>query len=190
MKFTSIVQGTWCTCAFGIAFGTPCLAQHDSRQFYEVSAGLNMEESQFSVRSGAGPTATLSLGAHLNRWFAVDGTVGGAVFGAPERITNPGGCLGAEPCVFPQPSTVKVATLSIGAEYSIAGTVNAPLLSAGVGVRTLSESPQRGNDTRPFVEIGAGVLLGRWALRARYQAASPGSDLPKWMLPMTLGYRF
>lgn len=190
MKLTSIVQGACCACAFGIAFAAPCHAQGHTRQFYEIGVGLNTEEPQFAIRSETGPTVGFALGHPLNSQLSVNGSLMAAIFGSPKQFVSPGGCLGSGPCDPPMASTVEVGTLGFGAEYALSRMSTTPLVTAGGGVRYLSESPQRENDVRPFVELGAGVLLGRWTVRARYQAASPGSDLPKWMMPITIGYRF
>jgi hypothetical protein len=182
-------------CACSLLLGVPSAiqAQQRSRTFAEVSAGVITQESQYNVRSGGpGGTAAFAVGRELSEWLTLGGRLSASRFNAPPQIISPGGCFPiGTPCVFPTASNVNVATLGVTGEYHPPVTELVPLVLFGAGARFVSESPFRSsNDARPYVEVGLGGMLAKWGLRARYQATTPGSDLPKWMIPLTLDYRF
>jgi hypothetical protein len=165
-------------------------AQLQSRTFAELGGGAITQESQFNVRSGVGATAAFAVGRALSEQLTLEGRLSASAFAAPQQITNPGGCLGRSPCVFPSASNVRVVTLGASGEYHSTPTPIMPLVLFGLGGRYVSEAPERGSDARPYGEVGVGLMLHHWGLRARYQATTAGSELPKWMIPVTLDYRF
>jgi len=179
-----------CACALAIALPTSSHAQHVGQTFGELSAGIATEEEQFSVRSGHGLSGGLGIGRQLSDLFSLEARLGYSSFGAPAEIITPGGCLGRSPCVLPRASDVRITTAGLATELSSAGSGPRPVLLLGVGGRYLTESPERGADLRPYVEAGAGVTVGHCMVRVSYQATAPGRELPKWLMPLTVGYRF
>jgi len=66
-----------------------------------------------------------------------------------------------------------------------------PFLLVGTGMRHLTESPERDSDDRPYGEVGLGLTMAsRFVVRVDYQATQPGSELPRWAVPVTLGIAF
>jgi len=102
--------------------------------------------------------------------------------------------LGQTPCNPPQASVVQIVTLASDAVISAGPRSTGSLLLVGLGVRHLSEPPERSAETRPFVEIGLGLAhaigTGSIGLEARYQLAASSSDLPRWTIPMAITARF
>lgn len=94
------------------------------------------------------------------------------------------------PCIFPTASDVRVVTLGASGEYHSTPMPIMPLVLFGVGGRYVSEDPFRKSDMRPYAEAGVGLMFQQWGLRARYQATTVVTDLPNWMIPVTLSYRF
>jgi hypothetical protein len=172
------------------AVSKPSFAQQRATH-YEVGVGMIAQQRQLGVRSGVGASATFSAGRQLTRGISVRGTAAAAAFGRPDPWGSTAACSSFVPCPPPpSPSRVRVATLGTNAEYVASRTGLEPIVFGGIGIRYLTESPQRGADTRPYMELGCGAAFRRWTLRVRYEAARPGSDLPKWMMPAALGFRF
>lgn len=179
-----------CVCSVLLAVPHTAHAQQQSRWFGQLSGGVITQESQFNVRSGVGATAAFAGGRALSEQLTLEGRLSASAFAAPQEIINPGGCLGVLPCIYPSPSSVRVVTLGASGEYHSTPAPIMPLVLFGLGGRHVSEAPERGSDTRPYAEVGVGLMSHQWGLRARYQATTAGSELPKWMIPVTLDYRF
>jgi hypothetical protein len=179
-----------CVCSLLLAVPLTAHAQEQSRTFAELGAGVITQESQFNVRSGVGATAAIAVGRALSEQLTLEARLSASAFAAPQEIINPGGCLGRSPCIFPSASNVRVVTIGGSGEFHSAPAPIMPLVLFGLGGRYVSEVPERGSDTRPYGEVGVGLMFHHWGLRARYQATSAGSELPKWMIPVTLDYRF
>jgi hypothetical protein len=179
-----------CVCSLTLAVPLAAHAQQQSRWFGQLSGGVITQESQFDVRSGVGATAAFAVGRALSELLTLEGRLSASAFAAPEEFINPGGCLGASPCIFPSASSVRVVTIGGSGEFHSVPTPIMPLVLFGLGGRYVSEAPERGSDTRPYAEVGVGLMLHQWGIRARYQATTAGSELPKWMIPVTLDYRF
>jgi hypothetical protein len=158
--------------------------------FAELGGGVITQESQFNVRSGIGATAAFAVGRSLSDQLTLEGRMSASAFPAPQQFTNPGGCLGRSPCIFSSASSVRVITIGGSGEFHSTPEPITPLVLFGLGGRHVTEAPERGSDTRPYGEVGVGLMLRHWGLRARYQATTAGSELPKWMIPVTLDYRF
>jgi hypothetical protein len=189
MKLGSIGQVAGGACAFAIAMVGPCRAQGRVRSFYEVDAGVLDIDPELGVRGETGAAASLALGRTLGKGFGVQADLGLAAVAAPKQWASLLACYPVA-CVPPLPSKVRIASFGGSAEYRFAVLPVAPFLLVGAGFRSLTEAPQRGGDARPYAEYGVGVAFGRVSIRARYQGARPGKDLPDWMMPITLGYRF
>ena len=179
-----------CVCSVLLAVPHTAHAQQQSRWFGQLSGGVITQESQFNVRSGVGATTAFAGGRALSEQLTLEGRLSASAFAAPREFINPGGCLGASPCIFPSASSVRVVTLGASGEYHSTSAPIMPLVLFGLGTRHVSEAPERGSDTRPYAEFGVGLMSQQWGLRARYQATTAGSELPKWMIPVTLDYRF
>jgi hypothetical protein len=179
-----------CVCSLLVAVPLAAHAQARSRTFAELGGGVITQASQFNVRSGIGATAALAVGRTLSEQLTLEGRMSGSAFPAPQQFTNPGGCLGRSPCIFPSASSVRVITIGGSGEFHSTPEAITPLVLLGLGTRYVTEAPERGGDTRPYGEVGVGLMFSHWGLRARYQATTAGSDLPKWMIPVTLDYRF
>ena len=179
-----------CVCGLLLAVPLTAQAQGQSRWFSQLSGGVITQESQFNVRSGFGVTAAFAVGRPLSEQLTLEGRLSASVFDSPRHYVNPGGCLGASPCPAPSVGDLRAVTLGASGEYHSAPARIMPLVLFGLGARHVSEAPERGNDTRPYAEVGVGLMSHPWGFRARYQATTAGRDLPKWMIPVTLDYRF
>jgi hypothetical protein len=160
----------------------------------QVSAGAIGQEGQLGVRTSLGATASAEVTKRLPHHFSVGSLLSVAAFPAPEPFVHPVYCVGAQPCKEPSPSVVRIATLGIIGLYTPPTPDSydgAPFLVAGAGMRHLTESPERNSDIRPYGEIGLGLIMaGRFVFRVEYQATQPGSELPRWAVPVTLGVAF
>lgn len=167
-------------------------AQQPKTYDIQLHAGIAAQAPLLGVRSSVGATVAIEAMRRLPHRFSAGPSLSLAGFPAPERFISPGGCLGAYPCIPPSPSVVRIATLGVVAEYAPPSSDDvAPLFLAGVGMRHLTESPERHNDARPYAEAGVGAsVFRRVVVRVRYQATRPGSKLPKWAVPITLGVAF
>jgi hypothetical protein len=182
-------------CAANLLFAvvSTAHAQRVPRNFAELSAGAATEESEYDVRSTFGLTAGFAVGRLVASQLAAEARVSMSRFPAPQQITPPGFCRAQMPCIYPSVSDVGITTIALGGEYTFAPAADQSaraLILAGAGARYVSEHPYRGSDTRPFAELGAGITFAHWGIRARYQRSTPGPDLPKWVLPLTLDFRF
>jgi len=178
----------------GLAFAIPSHAQSGSSGSYVgLDAGLTLDASEFSVRSGLGASIGGLVGRQLGRGAAAELRFGFERFGAPTRIINPGGCLGAVPCVFPTPERVHIATLGLDAlaRGSLENAI--PFLLVGVGGRYVDAHPGR-SEVRPYLELGTGIGIpvggASMSVEVRYQLAFANSEFPAWTLPLALAVRF
>jgi len=160
----------------------------------QVNAGAIGQEGQLGVRTSLGATLSAAVTKRIPYHLSVGPSVSVAVFPAPEPFVSPGGCLGAHPCNPPSASAVRIATLGIIGFYAPPApdySDVAAFLLLGAGMRHLTESPERDSDNRPYGEAGCGLKMGgRFVVRIEYQATQPGSELPKWAVPVTLGIAF
>jgi hypothetical protein len=177
------------------ALPLPGFSQQPRSYDFQVNAGAIGQEGQLGVRASVGATVSTEVTKRLPYRFSVGPSLSIAAFPPPEpSIPSPGGCLGMQPCKQPSASVVWVATLGVIGLYTLP-TPNyyeaAPVLLVGAGMRHLTESPERDSDDRPYGDLGLGLkMAGRFVLRVEYQATPPGSELPKWALPVTLGIAF
>ena len=188
MRLRSIETRAWWACALAIGMVAPCAAQGRARRFYEVNAGVLDIKPELGVRRATGAAASFALGRTLGKGFGARVDLGLAAVAAAKRWASLVACYPIA-CPPPSPSNVRIASLGGSAEYRLAALPVAPFVLVGAGVRFLTESPQRRADARPYAEYGVGVAFGRLSIRARYQGARPGKDLPDWILPIALGYR-
>jgi len=176
------------------SFPLRAFSQQPRTYDFQVNAGMIGQEGQLGVRGSVGATASAQVTKRLPYHFSVGPSLSLAAFPAPERFLSPGGCLGAQPCILPSPSVVRIATLGIIGAYTVPSPDYydaVPFLLAGAGVRHLTESPERDSDDRPYGEVGLGMTMAnRFVLRVEYLATPPGSELPKWAVPVTLGIAF
>lgn len=176
-----------------VAVSAKAFSQQPKRYDVQVHAGAVAQDGQFSVRTSFGATASIEVLRRLPHDFSAGPSLSVAGFSAPEQFISPGGCLRASPCNLPSPSAVRIATLgAVGVYTPPSGDDDvAPFLLAGVGMRYLTESPERDSDTRPYAEVGLGTtIFRRFVVRVRYQATQSGSELPSWAMPMTVGIAF
>jgi hypothetical protein len=170
----------------------PCFSQQASQRDVQIHVGAIGGEAQIGVRSPWGATASIEVTQRLAHHLSLGPMLTIAIFPAPNEFISPAGCFGASPCIDPSPSVVRIATLGAIGGYTIeSGGDIAAVLLAGMGMRYLTESPERSNDFRPYAEVGLGiVVLRRFVVRIRGQKSPPGSELPNWAVPMTVGVVF
>jgi hypothetical protein len=178
---------------FAVAAFPACgISQQPKTYDFRLHAGVAVQPGLLSVRSQVGATAAVDVMRRLPHHFSVGPSLSIAGFPKPEQYISPGGCLGVYPCIRPSPSVVRIATLGVVGDYILPSNDDvAPFFLVGLGMRHLTESPERPSDNRPYAEVGLGAtVFRRFVVRARYQATRPGSQLPKWALPVTFGLAF
>jgi hypothetical protein len=186
-----------CAIVSGFVFPSGLRAQVDRRgAYFSAQAGLAADPPQFSVRSDRGLALAVGAGRYVSEHFALEGQLGGQLFGAPVQIINPGGCPGqapTSPCILPQPSAVHVATLAGDLVWSGSRGGITPLLIAGDGLRYITEAPEESPQLRPLAEIGAGVGhsfgTASVAVEGRIQVAAWTAGLPRWTAPIGISVR-
>ena len=171
------------------------LSQQPKAYDVQLHAGVVAQEGQSNLRSPTGVGASFEVLKRLPHSFAAGPSLSVAGFPQPHPYIPPGyGCFfGGSNCRMPSPSVVRTAMLGVAGTYTLPSSDEdvAPFVLAGFGMRHLTEAPERGNDVRPYGEIGLGATAyRRFVGRIRYQATSPGSELPKWSMPITVGVTF
>jgi hypothetical protein len=178
---------------FAVAALPACGISQQPRTYdVRLHAGVAAQPGLLGVRSQVGATLAAEVMRRLPHHFSVGPSLSVAGFPKPEQFISPAGCFGAYPCIPPSPSVVRIATFGVVGDYTPPSPdVVAPFFLVGLGMRHLTESPERPDDNRPYAEVGLGAtVVRRFVVRARYQATRPGSQLPKWALPVTFGLAF